>query len=193
MKIIDIIRMAAGDLSRNRMRTTLTVAGVVVGIGAIVFLVSLGFGLQALMVSKVANLDALSVITVRPGNKEDTNITKETIERFKSFEEAIAVSPILSYPAQIEQKDTYSETVVYGLEPRYLEFEDLKVDYGEKSLNENAKEAIVSVASLKTLNLTNPDTVIGKELEFKIIQLDESGNIKKGHEDERIYCPIYDR
>ena len=182
--------MAAGNLSRNRMRTTLTVAGVVVGIGAIVFLVSLGFGLQALMVSKVANLDALTVITVRPGNKEDTNITKGTIERFKSFEETIAVSPILSYPAQIEQKDTYSETVVYGLEPRYLEFEDLKVDYGKKSLNENSKEAIVSVASLKTLNLTNPDTVIGKELEFKIIQLDESGNIKKGHEDERISFEI---
>jgi putative ABC transport system permease protein len=163
---------------------------VVVGIGSIVFLVSLGFGLQALMVSKVANLDALTVITVRPGNKEDTNITRETVEKFRSFSEAIAVSPILSYPAQIEQDETYSETVVYGLDPRYLEFEDLKVDYGEKVLNINANEAIISVASLKTLNLTNPDNVIGRELEFKIIQLDESGNIKKGHEDERISFKI---
>lgn len=190
MRIIDVIRMALGNLRRNKMRTLLTVSGVVVGIGSIFFLVSLGFGLQNLLVSKVANLEALTVITVRPGSKEDTNITQETVDKFKSFGEVVAVSPILSYPAQISYGDTYSETVTYGVEPRYLEFEDIKVDYGEKSLTEDSNDAIVSVASLKSLNLTNPDEVIGKELDFRIIQLDDSGNVKKGHEENTVTFKI---
>lgn len=178
MRLIDIFRMAAGNLRRNRMRTALTVTGVVVGIGAIVFLVSLGFGLQELMVSKVANLDALTIVTVRPGSKEDTDINSGTIDKFKSFGEVADVSPILSYPAQIKNESLSAETVVYGVEPKYFGLEDIKVDYGSKTLNEDSKEAIVSIASLKSLNLTNPDQVIGQELEFKIIELDAVGNIE---------------
>jgi putative ABC transport system permease protein len=151
----------------------------VVGIGAIVFLVSLGFGLQELMVSKVANLDALTIITVRPGSKENTDINSDTINKLRSFGEVVDVSPILSYPAQIRSGQLSSETVVYGVEPRYFGLEDVAVDHGSKTLNENSKEAIISVASLQNLNLTNPDQIIGQELEFKIIELDSSGNIEK--------------
>lgn len=183
MKWIDIVRMAFGNLKRNKMRTVLTVSGVVVGIGAIVFLVSLGFGLQRLMVSKVANLEALTVITVRPGNKKETTITDSTITKFKTFGEVTDISPILSFPAQITEKNATSETVIYGIEPKYFGLEDIKIDYGQKFSGDDAKEAIVSVASLKSLNLTNPDNVLGKELDFKVIQLDESGNIKKGAND----------
>lgn len=190
MKWIDIFRMALGNLRRNKMRTALTVTGVVVGIGAIVFLVSLGFGLQALMVNKVANLEALTVITVRPGNKEDTIIKEETINKFRAFSEISDISPILSYPAQITQGNASSETVLNGIIPKYFDMEDIKVDYGAKLSDENAKEAVVSAASLKSLNQTNPNDVIGKELTFRVIQLDNSGNIKKGHENDLVKLKV---
>lgn len=190
MRLIDIFRMALGNLRRNKMRTALTVSGVVVGIGSIVFLVSLGFGLQDLMVRQVANLEALTVITVRPGSKEGTTITKDVVDRFSEMEGVSAVSPILSYPAQIEYEDANSETVLYGVKPEYFAFEDIKVDYGEKTLKENSNDAIVSVASLKALNLTNPDDVLGKELSFKVIQLDDSGNIKEGHENDIVKLKV---
>jgi len=192
MKWIDIIRMALGNLRRNKMRTFLTVAGVVVGIGAIVFLVSLGFGLQALMVRKVANLEALTVITVRPGNKEETTIKNETVDKFKSFGDVSEVSPVLSYPAQISEtgKDASSETVMYGVTPKYFALEDIKIDYGKNMSGDDAKEAVISAASLKSLNLTNPDEVLGKELNFKIIQLDETGNMKKSKESDTLKLKV---
>lgn len=190
MKLIDVLRMALGNLKRNRMRTVLTVSGVVVGIGAIVFLVSLGFGIQNLMVRKVANLEALTVITVRPGNKEDTKINEETVKKFKSFGEVSVVSPLLSYPAQISDGAASSETIINGVIPEYFDLEDIKVDHGVKFSGNDAKEAIVSAASLKSLNLTNPDNVLGKAYNFRIIQLDDSGNIKKGHENDIIKLKI---
>ncbi|PIP30666.1 ABC transporter permease, partial [bacterium (Candidatus Howlettbacteria) CG23_combo_of_CG06-09_8_20_14_all_37_9] len=64
MRIIDVLRIAVGNLMRNKLRTFLTVSGVVVGISTIVFLVTLGFGLQNLVIRKTTNLEALKVITI---------------------------------------------------------------------------------------------------------------------------------
>jgi len=46
MKIIDVILLSWQNLVGNKMRSFLTIAGVGVGIGAIIFLVGIGFGLQ---------------------------------------------------------------------------------------------------------------------------------------------------
>jgi putative ABC transport system permease protein len=117
-------------------------------------------------------------------------IKEETINKFKGFNEVADVSPILSYPAQITEKGASAETVIYGVNPKYFDLEDIKVDAGAKLGGENAKEAIVSAASLKSLNLTNPNDVLGKEMTFKVIQLDESGNVKKGHENDTLSLKI---
>lgn len=182
MKLSDVFRMAIGNLLRNKMRTVLTVAGVVVGIGAIVFLVSLGFGVQAMMVRQVADLDALTIVTVRPGSQEDTVITEDIVKRFESLEGVAAVSPALSFPAQISFGDEISDTVVYGVEPEFLRFEEARADYGERELKKDSHDAIISVASLESLNLTDPDRVIGRELDFRLIKVDEAGNVVEGEE-----------
>jgi putative ABC transport system permease protein len=58
--------------------------------------------------------------------------------------------------------------------------EDVKADYGvTKFSDDNAKEAIISIASLKNMNLTDPNKVLNTELNFEVVQVDESGNSKK--------------
>lgn len=186
MKWIDIFRLAFGNLARNKMRTVLTVMGVVVGIGAIIFLVSLGFGLQQLMVRQVANLDALTVVTIRPNPEKNKVINKEAVERFRGLADISDVSPILTYPAQIiKEGGNPSETIINGVNPKYLKLEDIKTDIGKGEFSsEEAKEAIISASVLKNLGVTDGKELVGKELNFRIIQLDDSGNIKKGHEND---------
>jgi putative ABC transport system permease protein len=174
MKLIDIFRLSLGNLRRNMLRTVLTISGVVVGIGAIVFLVSLGFGLQNLAVSKVANLDALTLLTVSAGQKEGVVLNKEAVEKFGNIPGVIAVSPILSYPAQVIIPGASGDTIAYGVTPKFFNLEDIKADYGSKEFSDdNANEAIVSIASLKAINLTDPSTAIGKEIDFKIVKVAE--------------------
>lgn len=191
MKLIDIFRMAVGNLRRNLMRTVLTVSGVVVGIGAIVFLVSIGYGVENLMVSKVANLDALTVVTVRPNTDKDIAINNDTLDKFKSLSGVSDVSPLLSYPAQVSDgKGTDSDTIVNGIMPKYYNMEGVGVDYGTLFSGEDANEAIVSAASLKALNLTNPNDAIGKTLTFKLVVLDGTGNPKPGHANDVLKLKI---
>lgn len=174
MKVIDILRLSFGNLRRNMLRTVLTISGVVVGISTIVFLVSLGFGLQNLAVSKVANLDALTLLTVNASQKEGISLNKEAVEKFTSIPGVTAVSPLLSYPAQIVVPAASGDTIAYGVNPKYFSLEDIKADYGSKEFSgDNANEAIVSIGSLKALNMTDPSTTLGKEVDFKIVKLSE--------------------
>lgn len=174
MKFIDILRLSFGNLRRNMLRTVLTISGVVVGIGTIVFLVSLGFGLQELATSKVANLDALTLLTVNQSQKEGIVLNKDAVDKFSSIEGVVAVSPLLSYPAQIVVPGASGDTIAYGVNPKYFELEDIKADYGSKNFSgDDANEVIVSVGSLKAINMTDPSTTLGKEVDFKIVKITE--------------------
>ena len=174
MKVIDILRLSFGNLRRNMLRTVLTISGVVVGISTIVFLVSLGFGLQNLAVSKVANLDALTLLTVNQSQKEGIVLNQDAVDKFSAIPGVIAVSPLLSYPAQVVVPGASGDTIAYGVNPKFFNLEDIKADYGSKGFSGiDANEAIVSVGSLKAVNLTDPATALGKVVDFKIIKVAE--------------------
>lgn len=200
MRIIDILRLSFGNLRRNMLRTILTVSGVVVGIGAIVFLVSLGFGLQELAVSKVANLDALTLLTINPSQKENTVLNAEAVDKFKSVNGVTDVSPVLSYSASIASDADYGDTIAYGVIPKYFSLEDISVDYGSRTFSgDNANEVIISIASLKALKLTDPAKALGKELTTKIVSVDKKEEktlklkivgISKDTETKFAYTPI---
>lgn len=179
MKLIDIFRMAMGNLKRNRMRTMLTVAGVVVGIGAIVFLVSLGYGLQTLLISKTANLEALTVIKVTPGKQEDTMITDSSLEKFKGIEGVASVSPSREFISLIKKGEDSSSPVLYGVKKEFFAFEDIKIEQGTGFSAEGAKEVILSRSTLESLKL-NPDKAIGTQMEFEgVRQQDGKGAANK--------------
>lgn len=181
MKVIDILRLSFGNLRRNMLRTVLTISGVVVGISTIVFLVSLGFGLQNLAVSKVANLDALTLLTVNASQKEGIKLDTDAVDKFKNIPGVIAVSPLLSYPAQIFVPGASGDTIAYGVTPKYFNMEDISADYGSKTFSgDDAQEAIVSIGSLKAVNMTDPATTIGKEVDIKVVKVSE-GDKKEEH------------
>lgn len=173
MKFIDIIRLSFGNLRRNMLRTVLTISGVVVGISTIVFLVSLGFGLQNLVLSKVVNLDALTLLTVNKSNKDgdDLALNKDAVEKFKAISGVKAVSPLLNYPSQIDASGSNTDSPVYGVTPQYLSLEDVKTDYGNKGFSgDDAQEAIVSTGTLKALGTTDYTASLGKEVLISIFQ-----------------------
>ncbi len=163
MKIIDILRIAAGNLKRNRLRTTLTVSGVVVGVGAIVFLVSLGFGLQKLALDKIVRLDALKVITVTPGSKSDSLLTPDVAESFRKIGGVEAVSPIMRTLGTFHLGNNESDQVIYGVKPEYLGLENVKISAGNAFSGKN--EAIVSKDTLANFGITQ-DNILNKELPF---------------------------
>lgn len=179
MKIHDVLRLSAGNLRRNKMRTGLTITGIIVGIAAIVFLVSLGFGLQMLSIEKITSLEALTTVTVSPGNNDLTRLSEGVIDNFKKIEGVVDVSTTYSVPSQISFKDKITDSISYGLNPEFIDIEGIKVKEGKVFSDNEANEVIISQSILKVFDVKDYASILGQDIEINFIVLDDEGNIKK--------------
>ena len=64
MSLIDLLRMSSGNLKRRKLRTFLTVLGVVIGTASIVVMISLGLGLQQSTYKEIEKSGGLTTIQV---------------------------------------------------------------------------------------------------------------------------------
>src|ERR671925_603434 len=67
MNILVIFRIAFRALARNKMRSALTMLGIIIGVGAVIAMVSLGQGAQASVQEQIANVGT-NLIFVSPGS-----------------------------------------------------------------------------------------------------------------------------
>ena len=64
MRWIDLLRMSSGSLKRRKLRTFLTVLGVVIGTASIVVMISLGLGMQQSLYREIEQSGGMTSITV---------------------------------------------------------------------------------------------------------------------------------
>jgi ABC-type antimicrobial peptide transport system permease subunit len=66
MKIFDLVRMALKNLFRSKVRTILTVLGIVIGTTAIVIMLSLGIAMNTAYKEQMSKMGSMNVINVHP-------------------------------------------------------------------------------------------------------------------------------
>ncbi len=170
MKIIDSYRLARGNLKRSKLRSFLTISGVVVSISSIVLLVSLAIGLQKLSISRIASINALTRLTAMPKSNSDAKINDAMIKKIDKLPSVEFVSPEVQYPSRVTFLETQSDIIATGIKKEYLDFSDIAVKTGANFTSNSSSEAIVSKAVLKLFGKENdPEGVIGKEMAFNII------------------------
>ena len=98
----------------------ITIGGMAIGIGSIVFLLSLGYGLQRMVVNKVARLDELKQanITAQPGSR--VRINDEQLSKISKFQDVKAILPLISVVGRISYQNSVVDLAVYGVTSRYL-------------------------------------------------------------------------
>src|SRR5438874_13399776 len=67
MNFLAILKVAGRALGRNKLRTALTMLGIIIGVGAVIVLVSIGQGAQSMVLDQITNMGT-NMINVMPGN-----------------------------------------------------------------------------------------------------------------------------
>src|SRR3989344_2760180 len=118
---MELFELAFRSMSFKKSRTIITVGGMALGIGAIVFLVSLGFGLQQLVIERVARLDELKQadVSVQPGS--NIKLSREAVESFKELGEIEEALPLIGVVAKVNYSGSVTDVAVYGVTTKYLE------------------------------------------------------------------------
>lgn len=127
----DIINLSIQNLFQRKTRSLVTILGMSVGIGAIVLLVSLGYGFESLVIDQVTTLGELQQLDVRPSFSEELSITDETVSELKSLTGVDLVLPVTSTASNAEFFGSQSDVVVYGVQGDYLKESSILPEIGE--------------------------------------------------------------
>lgn len=163
-KTFYIIKLALKNIFGHKLRSFLTILGVAVGIGFIVLLVSLGYGLQKITTDQIANLDALSVIDATPSKSKIIKVNDETIDKFGNLSNVQKVSPVVNITGNIKYESAETDGVIYGKNSDYLDLEGIQLVAGTKYSSNSAKEVVLNTTTLKRLSKLPPERMIGQEV-----------------------------
>ncbi len=153
------------------LRFLLTVLGVGVGIGVVFFLVSLGFGLQNVVIGRIATSESLLSLTVSVSEEAETlvQITDETLSSFREVEHVVNVSPLMSLPAEITYGNLKAETLAQLVNPTYFEYSGIDPSRGEFFTADQHNKVIMSSPVFRLFGFENPEQALGKEIQLEFL------------------------
>jgi len=150
----DLIDMAVRNLWKRKLRTFLTVLGVIIGTASIVIMVSIGIGMNESFRKQIESMGSLNVINVYNynyygGNQNtDVKLDEATLDEFEKIEGVEAVSPVKNaYFAIIDGKYVCT-TSIRGIEPAVMGALGYKISEG-RTLEEGDSMKLVLGAYTK--------------------------------------------
>ncbi len=142
MEYTEIITEAIGTLTINKLRTGLATLGIVIGIGSVIALVSLGQATSQAIQSQIQALGS-NLLTVQPGGQSvggvrgaaggGTSLTAEDADSIKNSSQITTiqtVSPEYSSRTQVTTGRTNTNTQVIGVTPSYAEVHKITIESG---------------------------------------------------------------
>lgn len=162
MRFFDLLKLSLRMFKAHTMRTLLTILGMSVGIAAIIFLVSFGYGLQLTLLQKITTSDSLVTLDVTLGNTTDgKKLDNATIEELKAIPDITAIIPILELPGQGKFNNFTLDISTVSSSASLLKNEGLKIEAGRYFLENETQNIIITSAVARIFNLP-PEQMLGK-------------------------------
>ncbi len=168
MQIRDILQLSLRVFKTNKLRTALTVLGIGVGIGTILFLVSLGFGLQKTILEQITTSDALLSLDIFSESSSAIELDQKNLDKIESIPEVVNISPIATIPAQLEIGELSSGTMVNAVKPSYFKLSGIQATQGNLFAESERNKIVISSAALKSFNISDDNETLGKIVSIKL-------------------------
>ena len=189
MKLRDMLGMSVKNLLKRKVRTSLTAAGVLIGTGAIVVMLSIGIGLTEGMNESIQQMGDITVIQIHNYNQsaDRAKLNDEAIASIAAMDHVVAVTPVYNVPwgsCVIESGKYRYDVSIYGVDMNTMESFGYQLENGafpEESKRGNAilfsSDALYSFFNTKKKSHNRVDPYP-----------DQNGNIPKPYVD-----PMKDR
>ena len=173
-----LIELAIRNLKSRKIRSAVTVGGMAVGVAAVVFLVSLGYGLERLVISRVARLDELKIIDVGMGEVVTSRMNDQVIEKISKIPGVSNVIPAVSMVAKIKYKNSVVDVMSMGVDERYLKAVGTKILTGstlknvseEKKISDRAGNGQVAGWYEEAVTVVKGDLLGGRLVTFNLME-----------------------
>jgi putative ABC transport system permease protein len=194
MNILNLFKISIKAVSSNKMRSFLSMLGIIIGVAAVIIMMSIGQGSKESIRSELATMGT-NLLTIRPGAdmrggvRQDPSAMQtlkmadyERILREKKF--VSKVSPEVTASGQVIYGNNNTNTSVYGESTEYLDIKLWTVEEGDCFTDEDIKKAskVCVVGTTIVKELFDGHDPIGKTIRFKSIPMRVIGVLKsKGY------------
>lgn len=164
MKFLDLLTMSANNLFRRKLRTFLTVLGVIIGTASIVVMISLGIGLNKFTIEQFASYGSLTAIQVynyngmqddSSKNPEDGFMTRETMKTFASIPHVVSAYPQLEMYVMMKQGIYEGQLRMIGMPAEGMK--DIKLKEGRLP-TEDSPDLEMVVGNMVPVSFSNSKT-----------------------------------
>ncbi|ADQ05682.1 protein of unknown function DUF214 [Caldicellulosiruptor owensensis OL] len=194
-------KMAIQSIFLNRLRSFLTLLGVVIGVGAVVAAVGLAEGTTASITKEIENLGTNVVyVFIRPASKsEDISIDKFLDFARKNSDVILGVSPFIQYPGEALFKSKKEECQIVGATSEYMMVQGLSLSKGRfiSPVDDDFRQKVAVIGSRIQSKLFGKQNPIGQEINvngqvFKVIGvLKEKQGGRDNTVDDSIIVPVF--
>jgi putative ABC transport system permease protein len=199
----------------NKVRSGLTMLGIVIGIASVIALVAVGQGAQGSIQASIQSIGSNLIIitpgtsrtfgsTVSAGRGSAQTLTPDDATAIGNVTNVLAASPEISGRYQVIHGGTNTNTSVLGTVSSYLQVRNLQVAQGvfitDADVNSSNRVAVIGPTVLQDLfggNATaTPDMALGqtiriKSIDFRIVGVTQSkGGSGFSNQDNMIYVPL---
>jgi putative ABC transport system permease protein len=210
MQFGETFQVALGALRANKLRSFLTMLGVVIGVAAVIAMVAIGRGAQESVNQRIAALGT-TLVTVTPGQIFGRGVASGTDRARLTMDDAdalaergryvAAVQPEMSGQAQVQFGSSNTNTTIVGTTPNYPEVRRYTLAAGRMfTAGENQgsqRMAVLGDAVVQNLGAASPEALVGEAVRIKGIQFTVVGVLAAkgqgtafGNPDDQVLIPI---
>lgn len=211
MNIFAVLKSVWNIIARNKVRTFLTMLGIIIGIMSVIVVMSVGAGAQSLILNQVSSLGS-NLVAILPGKSEEngppasamgivvTSLTNNDIKALvgSEFPEVIAATGYVRGAETMNWGDNKTDTSFVGVSATLPEVEDTSVRSGRFFSEEEEKglARVAVIGSQVAKELFSETDPLGKQIRIKktsftvIGVMTERGSSGFQNQDNQVYVPI---
>jgi putative ABC transport system permease protein len=210
MNLWESFRVALRALRANKMRSILTMLGIIIGVGAVVAMVGIGNGASASITSQIQGLGS-NLLVVTPGQSNTSGVmggagsastlAMSDIDKIKATAAAVkAVAPAASTRVQAVYGSGNTSTSIIGTTAEYTQIRNVSLQRGrfltQADIDGSGRVAVLGPSVVENLLGSSQADILGKVIKlnnvpFQVVGITASqGSSGMLNNDDVIYVPI---
>ena len=180
MKLIESLTIAIRSLLANKLRSALTMLGIIIGVGAVITLMSVGRGAQAAITSTFEQMGT-NLLDVMPSSPEvggmagispvfvTPTLTLDDAKALERIPSVAAVAPVNENIVEVTAGDESKVAIIHGTSPEYQEVYAHSIASGQfiSARNVASRDDVVVLGSKVAEDLFGSDDPVGQRVKIK--------------------------
>ncbi len=168
--------MAWENVLNKKLRSFLTILGVIVGIGSISFLVSFAVGLQRIVIKNIVDDRAVRSIEITSTNSKIVKLNNDVVNKIRNYPHIEKLGVSYAFPASLMVKSGGIDAVIYGVDQQYQTMTRLSLISGRLLTKEDNRSVVISSAALTSLGVKDEKKILNEKIEITVPLLSQKAN-----------------